>query len=73
MTDRLQFYIDGAWVDPATPSTLAVVNPATEEPFAQISLGSARDVDRAAAAARHAFATYAETDVATRLGRRVWF
>ena len=66
--DRLNFYIDGAWVDPAAPSTLGVVNPATEETFAMISLGSAADVDRAARAARRAFATYSETTVEQRLG-----
>jgi aldehyde dehydrogenase (NAD+) len=63
----LQFYIDGAWVDPAAPSTLGVVNPATEETFAQISLGSAQDVDRAAKAARRAFTTYSEVSVEDRL------
>jgi aldehyde dehydrogenase (NAD+) len=63
----LQFYINGAWVDPAAPSTLGVVNPATEETFAQISLGSAQDVDRAAKAARRAFATYSEVTVEDRL------
>ena len=61
--EKLKFYIDGAWVDPATPSTLGIVNPATEEIFAQISLGSRHDVDRAATAARRAFATYSETSV----------
>ena len=65
--EKLKFYIDGAWVDPATPSTLGVVNPATEEIFAQISLGSKADVDRAVAAARRAFATYSETSVEERL------
>jgi len=64
----MKFYIDGKWVDPAVPTTLGVVNPATEENFARISLGSAADVDRAAAAARRAFAFYAETSVAQRLG-----
>jgi aldehyde dehydrogenase (NAD+) len=58
---RLKFYIDGAWVDPAAPSTLGIVNPATEEIFAQISLGSRSDVDRAVKAARRAFATYSVT------------
>jgi aldehyde dehydrogenase (NAD+) len=65
--DKLQFYIDGAWVDPAVPSAMGVVNPATEEVFTRISLGSGRDVDRAAQAARHAFATYSEASVAERL------
>jgi len=65
--EKLKFYIDGAWVDPAAPSTLGIVNPATEETFAQISLGSRHDVDRAAKAARRAFATYSVTSVEQRL------
>lgn len=65
--DRLKFYIDGKWVDPAVPATLGVENPATEETFARISLGTAVDVDRAARAARRAFADYAETSVEQRL------
>jgi aldehyde dehydrogenase (NAD+) len=67
--DKLKFYIDGAWVDPAMPaSILGVQNPATEEVFAKISLGSAQDVDRAVKAARRAFTTYSQTSVETRLG-----
>lgn len=66
--DKLQFYIDGAWVEPAQARLLAVTNPATEEAFARISLGSAKDVDRAVAAARRAFATYSTTSVEQRLG-----
>jgi aldehyde dehydrogenase (NAD+) len=65
--EKLKFYINGAWVDPAAPSTLGIVNPATEETFAQISLGSRQDVDRAAKAARRAFATYSEVSVEDRL------
>ncbi|VCU71031.1 3-succinoylsemialdehyde-pyridine dehydrogenase [Pigmentiphaga humi] len=65
--DRLQFYIDGAWVDPAAPRTLEVSNPATQEAFARISLGSRADVDRAAGAARRAFPGYAATSVEQRL------
>ena len=65
--DRLKFYIDGAWVDPAHASTIGVINPATEEIIDRISLGSSADVDRAAAAARRAFATYSETSVDQRL------
>ena len=65
--EKLKFYIDGAWVDPAAPSTLGIVNPATEETFAQISLGSRSDVDRAVNAARRAFATYSVTSVEQRL------
>jgi aldehyde dehydrogenase (NAD+) len=46
---------------------LGIVNPATEETFAQISLGSRQDVDRAAKAARRAFATYSEVSIEDRL------
>lgn len=66
--DQLKFYIDGAWVDPAAPSPLGIVNPATQETFARISLGSRQDVDRAVQAARRAFATYSLTSVEDRLG-----
>ena len=65
--DPLKFYIDGAWVQPASPAPLGVLNPATEETFAHISLGGRQDVDRAVQAARRAFPAYAETSVAQRL------
>ena len=61
MLNRLQFYIDGKWVDPVAPRTMEVVNPATEEPFARISLGSKADVDKAVAAARKAFDSFSRT------------
>jgi aldehyde dehydrogenase (NAD+) len=61
MSNHLKFYIDGAWVDPAEPRSLEVINPATEEAVATISLGSAADVDRAVKAARAAFPAYART------------
>ena len=56
-----QFYIDGAWVDPVEPRTHEVVNPANGQAFEQISLGSAKDVDRAVAAARAAFPAWARS------------
>ena len=61
MRDYRQFYIDGAWVEPAAPKPLDVINPATEKPCGQISLGSQADVDRAVAAAKRAFEGYAHT------------
>jgi len=61
MLERLQFYIDGKWVDPVTPKTLDVINPSTEEPFARISMGSKADVDKAVAAAKKAFASFSQT------------
>ncbi|MBL8583978.1 MAG: aldehyde dehydrogenase family protein [Rhizobiaceae bacterium] len=67
MSHNLKFFIDGAWVDPAVPARLDVINPATEEAYTQISVGSKADVDRAVAAARNAFATFSLTTQAERL------
>ena len=61
MADYLKFYIDGAWVDPAEPKTLDVINPATEEVAGAISIGSAADVDKAVQAARTAFESFGRT------------
>ena len=54
MGAELQFYLDGAWVDPATPQIFDVIDPSTEDSFAQISLGTKADVDSAVAAAKRA-------------------
>ena len=67
MRDYLKFYIDGAWVDPVTPKTLDVINPATEVVAGHISLGSAADVDKAVKAAREAFETWSQTSVTDRI------
>lgn len=66
MKQYLQFYIDGQWVDPIQPKTLEVINPATEQAFAEISMGSAADVDVAVAAARKAFSSYSKWTVEER-------
>src|SRR5579871_3747358 len=67
MQERLQFYIDGKWVNPVTPKTIDVINPATEEAFARVSLGPKADVDKAVAAARKAFETWSRTTREERL------
>ena len=67
MREYLKFYINGAWVEPVTPKTLAVINPATEQAAGHISMGSAADVDKAVRAARAAFASYSQTSVADRV------
>lgn len=63
MKEYLQFYINGEWVDPVEPRTMDVEDPATEESFARISIGSAADVDKAVAAAKKAFPAFSETSV----------
>ncbi len=67
MRDHLQFYIGGQWVDPVTPATLDVINPATEAVAGRISRGSSADVDRAVAAARKAFTAWSRTSREERL------
>ena len=61
MVNRMQFYIDGAWVDPAVKKSTPVVNPATEEAMYEVALGSKADVDKAVAAAKRAFETFSQT------------
>ncbi|PEQ13011.1 aldehyde dehydrogenase family protein [Novosphingobium sp. PC22D] len=67
MREYLKFYIDGQWVDPVTPQSAEVINPATEDVSGTISLGSPADVDKAVAAARAAFASYSQMSVKDRL------
>jgi aldehyde dehydrogenase (NAD+) len=66
-TDYLKFYINGEWVNPVKPSTIDVINPATEEVFATISGGAAADVDKAVEAAKNAFVTFSQTSKADRV------
>lgn len=61
MIEKLQFYIDGRWVDPVEPRTMDVINPATEEVYGRISIGSVADVDVAVAAAARAFETFSQS------------
>ena len=67
MLDKRKFFIDGKWVDPVVPNDLQVLDPATEQPVAVISMGTPADVDKAVAAAKKAFATYSRTSVEERL------
>ena len=60
-----KFFINGEWVEPDRP-TLEVINPANEEPFATISMGTADDVDEAAKAAKAAFASWSTSSIETR-------
>jgi len=67
MQHAKHFYIDGEWVDPIKPALLDVIDPSTEEAYVQISVGSAADVDRAVAAAKAAFPSFARTSRKERL------
>lgn len=50
-----RLFIDGEWVRPATSATLDVISPHSEEVIARVPEGREADMDRAVAAARHAF------------------
>jgi aldehyde dehydrogenase (NAD+) len=67
MSHALQFYIGGEWVAPVGHARLPVIDPSTEETFAEIAMGTPADVDRAVAAARHAFALFSLTTPTERL------
>ncbi|MBL1429913.1 aldehyde dehydrogenase family protein [Oceanicaulis sp. AH-315-P02] len=62
-----KFYIDGKWVTPNGTETLDVINPANEEAYAKVVLGTAKDVDLAVASAQKAFPTWSKTSRAERL------
>jgi aldehyde dehydrogenase (NAD+) len=61
------FYIDGRWVEPASPTWFDVIDPATETCVERLALGNAEDVDRAVSAARKALPIYGQTPVAERI------
>ncbi len=62
-----EHYIDGAWVASEGGTRHEVINPATEQPCTEITLGSAADVDKAVAAAQRAFERFSRTSVAERV------
>jgi aldehyde dehydrogenase (NAD+) len=63
MRSYLKHYIDGQWVDSQGGTRHEVINPATEAPVTEITLGSQADVDAAVAAARAAFDGFSRTSV----------
>lgn len=66
MKSYLKQYINGAWVESQGGTRHDVIDPATEQPCTEITLGTAADVDAAVAAARNAFDSYSQTTVAER-------
>ena len=50
-----RLFIDGRFVDAAKGGRFTTINPANGEPLAEMSAGTAEDIDRAVAAARRAF------------------
>ena len=67
MSDKKKFYINGKWVSPKSNKSIKVINPATEEVCAEISLGSKEDVNDAVLSAKDAFKTWAFSSKKERL------
>ena len=59
MENKKNFYIDGKWVAPKSKQEIKVINPATEENCAIISLGNKEDIDYAVSSAKKAYSTWA--------------
>ena len=60
-----KFFINGEWIEPSRP-ILEVINPATEEAFATIAMGTSEDVVAAATAARAAFPAWSQSSIEER-------
>src|SRR5215211_1389241 len=58
---KLQNFIDGEFVDAADGATEEVTNPANGETIAEMPLSNEEDVNRAVAAAKRAFDSWATT------------
>ena len=58
MENKKNFYIDGKWVSPKSKEEIKVINPATEENCAVISLGNKEDVDMAVRSAKKAYESW---------------
>lgn len=67
MKSYLKHYIDGAWVESDGGTRHEVIDPSTEQPVSEITLGSQSDVDTAVAAAKKAFRSYSRTSVEERV------
>ena len=59
MENKKNFYIDGKWVTPKSKEEIKVIDPATEENCAIISLGNKDDVNDAVGAAKKAYSSWA--------------
>ena len=58
MLEKKNFYINGQWVAPKGKEEIKVINPATEENCAVISLGNKEDVDIAVSSAKKAYESW---------------
>ena len=55
MKDKLDFYINGSWVESESTEKIEVINPANEELIGYITAGTKGDINSAVKAARESF------------------
>ena len=67
MSNDLNFYINGEWVQSDSNELIDVINPANEEVIGQITAGNKDDIDMAVNAASDAFKTFSKTTQAERI------
>jgi aldehyde dehydrogenase (NAD+) len=67
MKDKLQFYIDGSWVDSESNEKIEVINPANEEIIGHVIAGTKGDINKAVAAASQAFSSFQYTSKEARI------
>ncbi|NCW37770.1 MAG: aldehyde dehydrogenase family protein [Proteobacteria bacterium] len=67
MKDKLQFYINGSWVDSESNEKIEVINPANEEIIGHVTAGTKGDIDKAVAAAFQAFSSFQYTSKEERI------
>ena len=68
MLEKRNFYINGQWVEPKNKKDIQVINPATENSCAVISLGGKEDVHDAVTSAKEAFKTWGYSTKEERVG-----
>ena len=61
MKDKLDFYINGSWVESESTEKIEVINPANEELIGHVTAGTKDDINNAVQAACEAFKTYQYT------------
>ncbi len=67
MSNDLNFYINGEWVNSESNETIDVINPANEEIIGQVTAGTKEDIGKAVSAALNAFSSYQQTTKAQRI------
>ena len=67
MSNDLNFYINGEWVQSDSNELIDVINPANEEVIGQVTAGNKDDIDMAVNAASDAFKTFSKTTQAEKI------